>query len=186
MRETSTATRFPNQCAQETSNPAPPFIALFAQTALFPSIILLAKSRHNLLPPKPLSSTSTTHLRHQTRVTRPRNRRAAGTRGWGGGLVPPAGLQKPGYNVPIVRALLDLPDVRIDDERAPARAVSGARPRADVRGGKRGMTAETGERGRTETGGRSQQVGEQQQVEPPPRALVVQRKPSQAPFGAGE
>lgn len=40
-----------------------------------------------------------------------------------------ARVQKPGYNVPIVRELLDLPDVHISDERASARAVSGARAR---------------------------------------------------------
>lgn len=126
IRETSTATCFPNQRAQGTSNPAPPFVALFAQTALFPSIILLAKSRHNSLPPKPLSDSSSARPRHQTRVIRLTHRQVAGIRGSRyreAGSFPQPGCRNLGTMTPLSERSLIFP-MHISTMRAPRQELS--------------------------------------------------------------
>lgn len=107
IRGTFTATCFPNLCAWGDLKSCTPFIMLFAQNAQLPSVISPAQSCHNSLPPKLRSA----RLWHQPHVSRPVNCQV-----WGHGavavgdrLATPAGAQEAGYNVPIVRALLDLP-----------------------------------------------------------------------------
>ena len=182
------ATRFPNQCAQGTSNPSPPFIALFAQTALFPSTILLAKSHHNSLPPKPLSNTSSTRLRHQTRIIRPTDCQVAGIHGSRykeAGSFPQPGCRNLGTMSPLSERSLIFP-MHTSTMRAPRQEPSaGPAPDPALRrceGWQ--MRDDRRDQGRVETGGRRRKVGERQQVGPPPRAFVMWRKPLQTPFGA--
>lgn len=121
----------------------PPFYRIVCSNSFVPLNYRASQKPSQFAPTK-------ASLRHLTRTSaaslprhpaaRPAGSRDAGLSLRGGRLLSPARVQRPGYNVPIVRALLDLPDTHIDDEHCLGKSRRrGPRPTprcADARDGK--------------------------------------------------